>query len=62
MIEYIICEKKKNSPRVKIDLCLASCDQKESCQKFLDAYFGMNPKEHDNAGGDPNPERDVQLR
>ena len=32
---YIVCQKKRNNPRMDIRICQKKCDQKNDCEEFL---------------------------
>jgi len=32
---YIVCQKKRNNPRMDVRICQKKCDMKEGCKEFL---------------------------
>jgi hypothetical protein len=35
MSDYIVCQKKRNNPRMNIRICQHKCAEKDDCQEFL---------------------------
>ena len=35
MSSYIVCQKKRNNPRMDIRICQKKCDLKNDCEEFL---------------------------
>jgi hypothetical protein len=38
MSNYIVCQKKRNNPRMDIRICEKKCDQKDSCAEYLSLH------------------------
>jgi hypothetical protein len=34
MADYIVCQKKRNSPRLSIRICLEKCPDKDKCTEY----------------------------
>ncbi len=34
MSDYIVCEKKKNAPRMDVRVCIRKCPEREHCEGF----------------------------
>ena len=34
MSSYIVCQKKRNNPRMDVRICEKKCDQKDGCKEF----------------------------
>ncbi len=34
MSSYIVCQKKRNNPRMDVRICEKKCDMKEECKEF----------------------------
>jgi len=32
---YIVCQKKRNNPRMDVRICQKKCDMKDGCKEFL---------------------------
>jgi len=43
MPDYIVCQKKRNNPRMDIRICESRCPQREACKEFL-ARQGVAPQ------------------
>jgi hypothetical protein len=41
MTEYIVCHKKRNSPRLNVRICQEKCPFKDDCKEYL-AYQKMS--------------------
>lgn len=35
MTTYIVCQKRRNSPRMDIRVCTAKCRRKDGCQEYV---------------------------
>jgi len=35
MTSYIVCQKKRNNPRMDVRICQKKCDMKDGCKEFL---------------------------
>ncbi|MBN2060312.1 MAG: hypothetical protein JW882_07830 [Deltaproteobacteria bacterium] len=35
MPSYIVCQKKRNNPRMDVRICEKKCDQKDTCNEYL---------------------------
>jgi hypothetical protein len=35
MTAYIVCQKKRNNPRMDVRICQKKCDMKDGCKEFL---------------------------
>ena len=40
MAEFIVCHKKRNTPRINVRICQAKCPQKNECKDFLSHMNG----------------------
>lgn len=40
MADYIVCHRKRNSPRLNVRVCREKCPYKENCKEYLD-YLKM---------------------
>ena len=38
MTDYIVCQKKRNNPRMNIRVCQHKCPDKETCEAFISKY------------------------
>ena len=38
MVDYIVCQKKRNSPRLSIRICIEKCPEKDDCAQFKAIY------------------------
>ena len=38
MPNYIVCQKKRNNPRMDIRICEKKCDQKDNCDEYLSIH------------------------
>ena len=36
MVDYIVCPKKRNSPRLNIRICEAKCKERHQCEAYLE--------------------------
>ena len=36
MTDYIVCHKKRNSPRLNVRICEERCEYKNDCKEYLD--------------------------
>jgi hypothetical protein len=43
MPDYIVCQKKRNNPRMDIRICESRCLQKEECKEYL-AHHRVAPQ------------------
>jgi hypothetical protein len=34
MAEYVVCQKKRNSPRLSIQICMEKCPDKDACDQY----------------------------
>ncbi len=41
MSDYIVCQKKRNNPRMDVRICEKKCPSKEDCKAFLACHKGM---------------------
>ena len=57
MSYYIVCQKKRNNPRVDIRMCEKKCPSKDDCQQYI-AYhnIGLEDKHLDLNPGAPSVE------
>jgi len=44
MPDYIVCQKKRNNPRMDIRICERKCPEKEECKEYL-AYHRVAPQD-----------------
>jgi hypothetical protein len=49
---YIVCQKKRNNPRMDIRICMAKCDLKDDCLEFQAATSDI-PIQKDNPPKEP---------
>ena len=35
MSDYIVCQKKRNNPRMNVRICQHKCTEKEDCQEYI---------------------------
>jgi hypothetical protein len=40
MVDYIVCHKKRNSPRLNVRICEEKCPHKNECKEYL-AHLNM---------------------
>jgi len=46
MSHYIVCHKKRNNPRMNIQICQKKCTEKEDCQEYIScARTALEPKD-----------------
>lgn len=45
MAEYIVCNRKRNSPRLNVRICKEKCPFKDDCKEYL-AYQKMSTEPH----------------
>ena len=38
MSSYIVCQKKRNNPRMDIRICQKKCELKDECQEYLSLH------------------------
>lgn len=38
MSSYIVCQKKRNNPRMDIRICQKKCDLKDDCQEYISIH------------------------
>ena len=53
MPDYIVCQKKRNNPRMDVRICERRCSQKEECKEYL-AYHRVTPE-----AAQPAPQADA---
>ena len=44
MSNYIVCQKKRNNPRMDVRICEKKCDQKNNCDEYL-SFHKLTPQE-----------------
>lgn len=44
MPNYIVCQKKRNNPRMDVRICEKKCDQKYNCSEYI-AFHQLKPLE-----------------
>lgn len=44
MPDYIVCQKKRNNPRMDVRICERKCLQKEECKEYL-AHLRLLPQD-----------------
>ena len=44
MSNYIVCQKKRNNPRMDVRICEKKCDQKDNCMEYL-SFHKLIPQE-----------------
>lgn len=59
MPHYIVCQKKRNNPRMDIRICQKKCDLKNDCKEYL--AFDELPI-HDNDISLSGEQQSIQLR
>lgn len=42
---YIVCQKKRNNPRMDVRICQKKCDMKDECKEYMSIYETMVQKE-----------------
>ena len=42
---YIVCQKKRNNPRMNIRICQNKCSLKDDCQEYLASKNGLSKTE-----------------
>jgi hypothetical protein len=53
MPDYIVCQKKRNNPRMDVRICERRCPQKGECKEYL-AHHRVAPQ-----GAQPSPQTDA---
>ena len=53
MPDYIVCQKKRNNPRMDIRICERRCPQKGECKEYI-AHHRVVPE-----GAQPSPQADA---
>lgn len=43
MTEYIVCQRKRNNPRMDVRVCRYKCPDKEACEAYV-ARYGTGPE------------------
>ena len=38
--QYLVCQKKRNNPRIDVKICKAKCDMKETCREWKEFENG----------------------
>ena len=38
MSNYVVCQKKRNNPRMDVRICEKKCDQKDNCDEYLSIH------------------------
>ena len=52
MSGYIVCHKKRNNPRMNVQVCQKKCDLKDNCKAYL-LYYKNGIKNKDNPLSNP---------
>jgi hypothetical protein len=45
MSSYIVCQKKRNNPRMDIRICQKKCELKDECKEYLSSQIAVQEKD-----------------